>query len=261
MKHNYLVTRKVIGVVLCMTWFSTIFVSLFLVLRDEFIVEKQGGAAALLIRNQTVAQHLMRYERYMDLTLSGFIAGANVVFVCVYGVLIRTILRRKKLKANMIMTTQNSPKFTKNNVIANNAISSSKNDDDSSKNKAKVVENSAQNKTAGSSEEFRIAVTCALITVSFVCLTMPTSIRVFFFSEATKTATTVTSLLLQLNSGVNSVVYFLRTKTSRWFHKRRHHNNNSSRKNQFGMAVFRNTETTTPSTARRINADDINANQ
>ena len=225
-KHNYLITRKVVAIVLCLTWFSTIFVSLFLILRDELIVEKQTGNTGALINNQTVAEHLSRYERYINITLSSFIVGANFVFVVVYGGLIHTILKRKKMKATM-MTKSKKPDI-KRFKIGSSSIT-----------------------TPTTSEETRIAITCALITVSFVCFTLPNALAVFL-SDGAKT-TTLTSLLLQLNSGANSIVYFLRTKTSRWCDRKRIKNNKN-----INATVLRNMEATTPDVNRKINNNVLN---
>ena len=232
MRHNYLITRKVVAIVLCLTWFSTIIVSLFLILRDELIIEKQQASKSVSI-NETVVEHLARYEEYMNVTLSSFIVGANIVFVVVYGALIHTILKHKKKKEAMKMTQSSKPDIKKHLKIGGVGVGN--------------VKISAT--APVTSRETDIAITCALITVSFVCFTLPYAISVFV-SDSEKSIT-LTTLLLQLNSGVNCVVYFLRTKTTRWCENR-----NKLRlmnKNKKNATILRNMETMTPKEDRKIN--------
>lgn len=231
MRHNYLITRKVVAIVLCLTWFSTIFVSLFLILRDELIIEKQSKSSVIV--NETVVEHLARYEEYMNVTLSSFIVGANIVFVIVYGALIHTILKHKRKKEAMKMTQ--SPKPDKKHLRIGSGGAGAGN-----------IKISAT--IPATSRETDIAITCALITVSFICFTLPYAIAVFV-SDSAK-STTLTTLLLQLNSGANCIVYFLRTKTVRWCENR---NKRLINKNKKNATILRNMETMTPQGDRKIN--------
>jgi len=170
MKHNYQVTRKRINILLLLTWICTIFVSLFLILHDELIVEKgKPESDAGTNGTETTGEHISRYQRDIEITLSSFLIGINSIFVVSYSFLIYTLLRKRTLNN----TNKQQHASVQTRLISNEA---------------------------------RIAITCALIAVAFLCFTLPFAIEVFVTSKSSDS----TSLLLQLNSAANSVIYFLR---------------------------------------------------
>ena len=167
-KHNYTVTKKRINILLAFTWLATTFVSLFLILHDELVVEKGKDLPPNGVSIENITVHVSRYQKTMETTLSSFIVGINVIFVVSYGLLIYVILEKSK-RLNNNKNQQVSSSFNK---------------------------------------ETKVVITCLLISVSFLCFTLPFAITVFVDGKSSY----VSGFFLQLNSAANSIVYFLRNK-------------------------------------------------